>query len=76
MGIDVAYLPPNAPNARGAVAIGFAIPAPTVVDVVEQLLDVLVVAERQQAEREFPDLTVREADSCWSSCFETESEKR
>jgi len=35
IGVNVAYIPPEA----GAVSIGFAIPAPTVVDVVEQLLD-------------------------------------
>jgi len=35
IGINVAYLPPQE---SGAVAIGFAIPAPTVVDVVDQLL--------------------------------------
>ena len=35
MGINVAYIPPEA----RAVAIGFAIPAPTVVDVVTQLLE-------------------------------------
>jgi S1-C subfamily serine protease len=35
IGINVAYIPPEAQ----AVAIGFAIPASTVVDVVEQLLD-------------------------------------
>jgi serine protease DegQ len=35
MGINVAYIPPQAQ----AVAIGFAIPAPTVVDVVAQLLE-------------------------------------
>jgi S1-C subfamily serine protease len=35
IGINVAYIPPQAQ----AVAIGFAIPASTVVDVVEQLLD-------------------------------------
>jgi serine protease DegQ len=34
IGINVAYIPPQA----RAVAIGFAIPAPTVIDVVEQLL--------------------------------------
>jgi S1-C subfamily serine protease len=36
VGINVAYIPPNE---TGAVSIGFAIPAPTVVDVVDQLLD-------------------------------------
>jgi serine protease DegQ len=36
VGINVAYLPPGQ---TGAVAIGFAIPAPTVTDVVGQLLD-------------------------------------
>ena len=35
MGINVAYIPP----AQRAVAIGFAIPSPTVVDVVTQLLE-------------------------------------
>jgi serine protease Do len=35
VGINVAYLPP----AQGAVSIGFAIPAPTVTDVVDDLLD-------------------------------------
>jgi S1-C subfamily serine protease len=35
IGINVAYLPP----AGGAVSIGFAIPSPTVIDVVAQLLD-------------------------------------
>ncbi|MGH3062665.1 MAG: S1C family serine protease, partial [Gaiellaceae bacterium] len=35
MGINVAYIPPE----QRAVAIGFAIPAPTVVDVVSQLLE-------------------------------------
>ncbi len=35
MGINVAYIPPE----EGAVAIGFGIPAPTVRDVVEQLLE-------------------------------------
>ncbi len=35
IGINVAYLPPGG----GAVSIGFAIPAPTAVDVVEQLLE-------------------------------------
>ncbi len=39
VGINVAYLPPNPPNSPGAVSIGFAIPAATVVDLVEQLLD-------------------------------------
>jgi serine protease DegQ len=39
MGVNVAYLPPNPPGQRGAVSIGFAIPAPTVRDVVEQLLE-------------------------------------
>lgn len=36
IGINVAYLPPGE---TGAVALGFAIPAPTARDVVEQLLD-------------------------------------
>jgi serine protease DegQ len=36
IGVNVAYIPPNT---AGAVAIGFAIPAPTVVDVVGQLLE-------------------------------------
>jgi S1-C subfamily serine protease len=36
VGINVAYLPPGQ---TGAVAIGFAIPAPTVTDVVGQLLE-------------------------------------
>ncbi len=36
VGINVAYLPPGQ---TGAVAIGFAIPSPTVLDVVEQLLE-------------------------------------
>jgi len=36
VGINVAYLPPGQ---TGAVAIGFAIPAPTVTDVIEQLLE-------------------------------------
>jgi S1-C subfamily serine protease len=36
VGINVAYIPPGE---TGAVSIGFAIPSPTVVDVVEQLLD-------------------------------------
>jgi S1-C subfamily serine protease len=36
VGINVAYIPPQE---TGAVAIGFAIPSPTLVDVVEQLLD-------------------------------------
>jgi S1-C subfamily serine protease len=36
VGINVAYIPPNE---TGAVSIGFAIPSPTVVDVVDQLLD-------------------------------------
>jgi serine protease DegQ len=35
IGINVAYIPPSA----SAVAIGFAIPAPTVTDVVKQLVD-------------------------------------
>jgi serine protease DegQ len=35
MGINVAYLPPQS---TGAVALGFAIPSPTVIDVVGQLL--------------------------------------
>lgn len=35
IGIDVAYIPP----AASAVSIGFAIPAPTVVDIVRQLDD-------------------------------------
>jgi serine protease DegQ len=35
MGINLAYIPPE----TGAVAIGFAIPSPTVTDVVRQLLD-------------------------------------
>ena len=35
IGINVAYLPPGA----GAVSLGFAIPAPTVAQVVEQLLE-------------------------------------
>jgi S1-C subfamily serine protease len=35
VGINVAYIPPGE---TGAVSIGFAIPSPTVVDVVEQLL--------------------------------------
>lgn len=34
IGINVAYIPPQA----GAVALGFAIPSPTVVDVVEELI--------------------------------------
>ncbi|HET8786139.1 MAG TPA: trypsin-like peptidase domain-containing protein [Candidatus Limnocylindrales bacterium] len=34
IGINVAYIPPSA----GSVSIGFAIPAPTVIDVVDQLL--------------------------------------
>ena len=34
IGINVAYLPPQA----GAVSLGFAIPSPTVIDVVGQLL--------------------------------------
>jgi serine protease DegQ len=34
IGINVAYVPPNA----GAVSLGFAIPAPTVLDVVDQLV--------------------------------------
>ncbi len=37
MGINVAYIPPN--SQQGAVAIGFAIPATTVTNVVQQLLD-------------------------------------
>lgn len=37
MGVNVAYIPPN--SQAGAVSIGFAIPAPTVIDVVEQLLE-------------------------------------
>lgn len=36
IGINVAYLPPGQ---TGATAIGFAIPSPTVVDVVEQLIE-------------------------------------
>jgi S1-C subfamily serine protease len=36
VGINVAYIPPNE---TGAVSIGFAIPSPTVVDIVDQLLD-------------------------------------
>ncbi|WP_051323734.1 S1C family serine protease [Candidatus Solirubrobacter pratensis] len=36
IGINVAYLPPQA---TGAVSIGFAIPAPTVRDIVTQLID-------------------------------------
>jgi len=36
VGINVAYIPPNT---AGAVSIGFAIPSPTVLDVVTQLLD-------------------------------------
>ncbi len=36
IGINVAYLPPSE---TGAVSLGFAIPAPTVTQVVEQLLD-------------------------------------
>jgi serine protease DegQ len=36
VGINVAYIPPGG---TGAVSIGFAIPSPTVVDVVDQLLD-------------------------------------
>ncbi len=39
IGVNVAYLPPNPQGGRGAVSIGFAIPAPTVRDVVEQLLE-------------------------------------
>jgi serine protease DegQ len=35
IGINVAYVPPD----RGAVALGFSIPSPTVVDVVRQLLE-------------------------------------
>ena len=35
MGINVAYIPPE----QGAVSLGFSIPAPTVIDVVEQLLE-------------------------------------
>lgn len=35
IGINVAYIPP----AAGAVALGFAIPSPTVIDVVQELLD-------------------------------------
>lgn len=35
IGVNVAYVPPE----RGAVALGFAIPAPTVSDVVRQLLE-------------------------------------
>jgi S1-C subfamily serine protease len=35
IGVNVAYVPPE----RGAVALGFAIPAPTVIDVVRQLLE-------------------------------------
>jgi S1-C subfamily serine protease len=38
IGINVAYIPPNPPQGRGAVSIGFAIPAPTVTNVVQQLL--------------------------------------
>jgi S1-C subfamily serine protease len=38
VGINVAYIPPNSPGQRGAVSIGFAIPAPTVRDVVQQLI--------------------------------------
>jgi serine protease DegQ len=34
IGVNVAYVPPE----RGAVALGFAIPSPTVIDVVRQLL--------------------------------------
>ena len=37
VGVNVAYIPPN--SEAGAVSIGFAIPAPTVTDVVEQLLE-------------------------------------
>lgn len=39
IGVNVAYLAPNPPGQRGAVSIGFAIPAPTVRSVVEQLLE-------------------------------------
>lgn len=38
IGVNVAYIPPNTPNQRGAVSIGFAIPSPTVRDVVQQLI--------------------------------------
>ncbi|MGH3003528.1 MAG: S1C family serine protease [Gaiellaceae bacterium] len=38
VGINVAYIPPNTPGQRGAVSIGFAIPSPTVQDVVRQLI--------------------------------------
>jgi S1-C subfamily serine protease len=38
IGINVAYIPPNPAQGRGAVSIGFAIPAPTVTNVVQQLL--------------------------------------
>ena len=40
IGVNVAYIPPT----QGAVALGFAIPAATVADVVEQLLDTGTVA--------------------------------
>jgi serine protease DegQ len=39
VGINVAYIPPNLEGSPGAVSIGFAIPSPTVVDVVDQLLE-------------------------------------
>lgn len=37
IGVNVAYIPPN--SQAGAVSLGFAIPAPTVTDVVAQLLE-------------------------------------
>ena len=45
IGVNVAYIPPT----QGAVALGFAIPAATVADVVEQLLDTGTVATRSWA---------------------------
>lgn len=43
IGVNVAYLPPNPPTGRGAVNLGFAIPGPTVENVVTQLLEEGVV---------------------------------
>jgi serine protease DegQ len=39
MGINIAYIPPNAPGGPGAVSLGFAVPASTVTSVVDQLLE-------------------------------------
>ena len=65
IGINVAYLPP----AARAVSIGFAIPSPTVIDVVEQLL------EDGQAEHAFLGVEPAELTPQIAEQFDVEAER-